>query len=92
MEQGQWKIEEIESLEKALKAQSDRIDAQIRKEGELGLPLPGIDRAIVVFKFSEGISRIVEEIGATVTSPRNSSAESLVRITTGLFLSGRENL
>jgi len=44
------KIEEIETLEKALKAQSERIDDQVKKEKELGLPLPGIDRALVVFK------------------------------------------
>lgn len=41
---------------------------------------------------SEGISRIVEVIGATVTSPRNWIAEFLVRISTGLSLSGWGNL
>jgi hypothetical protein len=34
------------------------------------------------------ISRIVVVIGAMVTSPRNSSAESLVKMSTGRFLSG----
>ena len=37
---------------------------------------------------SDGISRTVEVIGAIVTSPRNSTAESRVRITPGCFLSG----
>ena len=37
---------------------------------------------------SEGISRTVLVIGATVTSPRYSKTESRVRIRTGLFLSG----
>jgi len=44
-----------------------------------------------VNKASDGISRIVVVIGATVTSPRNSNAESLVRISTGRLLSGLEN-
>ena len=44
-----------------------------------------------VSKASDGISRIVVVIGATVTSPRNSNAESLVRISTGRLLSGLEN-
>jgi len=35
------------------------------------------------------MSRIVEVIGATVTSPRNSKAELLVKTRTGRFLSGR---
>src|SRR4030042_3356894 len=52
----------------------------------LGIPSSFIN------KTSVGISRIVEVIGATVTSPKKSSAESRVRITTGRFLSGFENL
>ena len=41
--------EEIDMLSGKVKAQSDRIDKQIKKENELGLPLPGIDRAMEVF-------------------------------------------
>jgi len=41
---------------------------------------------------SLGMSRIVRVIGATVASPRYSSAESRVRITTGRRLSGRPNV
>ena len=37
---------------------------------------------------SEGTSRIVEVIGATVTAAKPAMALSLVRITTGLRLSG----
>jgi len=45
-----------------------------------------------VNKTSVGISRMVEVIGATDTSPKKSNAESRVRITTGRFLSGLANL
>lgn len=41
---------------------------------------------------SLGISRIVEVIGATVTSPKYSKTEFLVKITMGRFLSGCLNL
>jgi len=51
---------------------------------------------IIPFAFdsetSEGMFRIVDVMGATVISPRNSNAESLVRITTGRFLSGFANI
>jgi len=40
---------------------------------------------------SEGILRIVEVIGATVTSENHSKAEFRVRIITGRFLLGFEN-
>jgi predicted ATPase len=42
--------------------------------------------------FSEGMSRIIEITGATVTSPKYSMMESRVKMTTGLILSGWENL
>jgi len=44
------RVQEVETLEKALMVQSDRINDQVKKEKELGLPLPGIDRAMVVLK------------------------------------------
>ena len=43
-------------------------------------------------KTSDGMSRTILVIGATVTSPRYSNTESRVRIRTGLLLSGRANL
>ena len=43
-------------------------------------------------KTSDGMSRIILVMGATVASPRYCNTESRVRIRTGLFLSGLVNL